>query len=63
MAQVFLSYRNQCQVLAFKILYCSYATGLVITNVITVDNFVDNINRKYTVAMAMSHPTVNMAHT
>ena len=39
------------------------ATGFVITNVIIVNNSVDNINRKYIVAMAMSHPTVNMAHT
>jgi len=34
---------------------------LVITNVIIVNNFVDNINSKYIVAMAMSHPTANMA--
>ena len=42
-------------------MYCSFATGLVITNVIIVNNFVDDISRKYFVAMAMSHPTVNMA--
>jgi len=34
---------------------------LVIT-VITVNTFVDNIS-KYVVAMAVSHPAINMAHT
>jgi len=43
--------------------YCSCATVLVITNVIIVNNFVDNINSKYTVAMALSHPAAKMAHT
>ena len=60
MAQVFLSDRIWCQVVA---LYCSCATALAITNVIIVNNFVDNINSKYIVAVAMSHPTANMAHT
>jgi len=48
---------------AFKALYCSCATVLVITNVIIVNNFVDNINNKYIVAMATYHPAANMAHT
>jgi len=48
---------------AFKAQYCSCTTVLVITNVIIVNNFVDNINSKYIVAMAMSHPAANMAHT
>jgi len=59
MAQVFLSDRIWCQVVAFKALYCSCTTVLVII----VNNFVDNINSKYIVAMAMSHPAANMAHT
>ena len=62
MAQVFFSDRIWIQVVAFKALYCSCATVLVITNVI-VNNFVDIINSKYTVAMATSHPATNMAHT
>jgi len=62
MAQVFLSDRIWCQVVAFKALYCSCATVLAITNVIIVNNFVDNVNSKYIVAMAMSHPAANMAH-
>ena len=60
MSQVFLSDRVWCQVVAFKALYCSLATVLVI---IIVNNFVDNINNKYIVAMAMSHPAAYMAHT
>ena len=63
MAQVHLSDRIWCQLMAFKALYCSCATVLVITNVIIVNNFVDNINNKYIVAMAMSHPAAYMAHT
>jgi len=63
MAQVFLSDRIWCQVVAFKALYCSCITVLVITNVIIVNNFVDNINNKYIVAMATSHPATNMART
>ena len=55
MAQVHLSDRIWCQLMAFKALYCSCATVLVITNVIIVNNFVDNINNKYIVAMATSH--------
>jgi len=39
------------------------SNSLVITNVIIVNNFVDNINSKYIVAMATSHPATNMAHT
>ena len=49
--------------MAFKALYCFCATVLVITNVIIVNNFVDNINSKYIVAIAMSHLAANMAHT
>jgi len=62
MAQVFLSDRICCQVVAFKAPYCSCATVLItratvlITNVIIVNSFVDNINSKYIVAMATSHP-------
>ena len=33
-----------------------------ITNVIIVNNFVDNTNSKYIVAMVTSHPAANMAH-
>jgi len=40
-----------------------YATVIVTTNVIIVNNFGYNSNSKYLVAMAMSHPAVNMAHT
>jgi len=64
MAQVFLSDRIWCQVVAFKALeYCSCTTVLAITNVIIGNNFVYNINSKYIVAMATSHPATNMAHT
>ena len=63
MAQVYLLDRIWCQVVAFKALYCSCTTVLVITNVIAVNNFVDNIHSKYIVAMAMSNPAANMAHT
>ena len=59
MAQVFL--RIWCQVVAFKALLL--LLKFVIANVIVVNNFVDNINSKYIVAMAMSHPAANMAHT
>ena len=41
---------------------CSYVTGLAITNIIIVYNFVDNFNSIYIVAMATSYPAVNMAH-
>jgi len=59
MAQVFLSDKIWCQVVAFNAMYCSCTTVLVII----VNHFVDNINSKYIVAMAMFHPAANMAHT
>jgi len=34
----------------------------VIAYVIIVNSFVDNINSKYIVTMAMSYPALNMAH-
>ena len=61
--KLFLSDRIWCWIVTLKaLLYCSCATVLVITNVIIVNNFVDNINSKYIVAMAMSHLAANMAH-
>ena len=63
MAQVFLSDRIWCQVVAFKALYCSCTTVLAITNVIIGNYFVYNIKSKYIVAIATCHPATNMAHT
>lgn len=46
-----------------RTLYCITGRVLVDNNTITVKHYVDNINRKYNVAMATSPPTVNMADT
>ena len=39
----------------------AYVTALLLVPI--VNNYVDSINRKYHVTMAMSPPTVNMEHT
>ena len=42
--------------MAFKTLYCIFGKVLVIIDVINVKHYVDNINRKHNVAMAMLLP-------
>ena len=44
-------------------MYCFFRRVLVIVHVINVKHYVDNINHKYTVTMATSPPSVNMADT
>ena len=49
--------------MTFTILYCIIGRVLAIVDGFNVKHYVDNINRKYTVTMAMTPPTVNMAGT
>ena len=51
------------QIIAFATLYWIIGRVLAIVDVIIVKHYVDNINRKYAVTMAMAPPTVNMADT
>ena len=49
--------------MAFTRLYCIIGRVLGIVDGIKVKHYIDNSNRKYTVTMAMTPPTVNMADT
>ena len=62
MSQVLFLHRTLDQAMAFTTLYCIIGRVLAF-DVIIVKHYVDNINCKYTVTMAMTPPTVNMADT